>query len=409
MKVGHIVQQLSIMKKKWIDFNHTYQAFWENSLIISLCLAFILSDWMLGIFSFSDYLFGVLFIMMMLSNNFKIRPKQYKWIIIVLSILSFNILQNYIINDAFILKTGLAGFFKIATYTIVIIGLYNFFEYYKLEKKLIYSMNVTAVIVCLIGFYISIALYSEGYLPYEFFWYFTRTDAISYLFEGSENLYRLRSVFSEPSYLGYYLTVILGINLFNKQQIKINNYFILLLILTIILTFSYSSIAIMALTLVLQFFSVETFKNIKKRNFNYIYLLVVLVVIGVLFFITKDIIQVTLIDRTLDIINGKDSSASSRLLESWQYINKENLISGNGIGHTPDIWNVYAYFLSDLGIIAFLALILLSGYLVKKNYKLGILFIALNFQKGGYLAAPFYIFLLLIFLFAYKKRSDIRL
>ena len=138
-------------------------------------------------------------------------------------------------------------------------------------------------------------------------------------------------------------------------------------------------------------------------------MLVLIVILGVMFFVTKDIIQVTLIDRTLDIINGKDSSASSRILESWQYINKENLISGNGIGHTPDIWNVYAYFLSDLGLVAFIALVLLSGYLVKKNYKLGILFIALNFQKGGYLAAPIYIFLLLIFLFAYKKRGDIRL
>lgn len=397
------------MKKKWINFNYTYHHIWANILIITVCLAFMLSDWMLGIFSFSDYLFGVLFLMMVLSNNFKIRPKQYKWLMIVFGMIVFNILQNYFINDAFILKVGLAGLFKITTYTIVITSFYNFIDYYSLEKKLLNSMNIAAVLVCVIGFYISLALYTDGYLPYEFLWNYTRTDSISYLFEGSENLYRIRSIFSEPSYLGYYLTIILGINLFNKHHIKTNKYFILLLIITIILTFSYSSIGVMSLILILQFFSVETFRTIKNKKMNYVYVALTLTVLGILFFITKDIIQVTLIDRTLDIIAGKDSSASSRLLESWQYINKEHLISGNGIGHTPDIWNVYAYFLSDLGILAFIGLVLFSGYLVGKNYKLGILFVALNFQKGGYLAAPFYIFILLIYIFSYKKKSDIRL
>lgn len=402
------MQQIS-MKKKWMDFNYAFYKVWGNVFIMIMCLAFVLSDWMIGIFSFSDYLFGALFLMMVLSNNFKIRPKQYKWLIIVLTIIVFNILQNYFINDAFILKTGLAGLIKITTYTVVITSFYNFIDRHSLEEKLMKSMNITALIVCLIGFYISLALYTNGNLPYEFFWHFTRTDSISYLFEGSENLYRIRSVFSEPSYLGYYLTIILGVNLFNKQYIKTNILFLLLLILTIISTFSYSSIGIMMLILVLQFFSVETFKNMKHKKLDYFYIVLTLIALGSLIFITKDIIQVTLIDRTSDILAGKDSSASARLLESWQYINTNHLISGNGIGHTPDIWNVYAYFLSDLGLAAFLGLVLFSGYLVKINYKLGILFIALNFQKGGYLAAPFYILIVLIFIFAYKKKSDIRL
>lgn len=408
MRVGYIVQQFSI-KKKWMHFNHAYHQIWENILLILICLAFTLSDWMLGIFSFSDYLFGMLFLIMVLSNNFKIRSTQYKWLIISLGIVVFNILQNYFINDDFVLKAGIAGLFKITMYTVVITSFYNFIDDYNLEKKLLYSINIGTIIVCAIGFYISFALYTDGYLPYEFFWNFTRTDSISYLFEGSENLYRIRSIFSEPSYLGYYLLIILGINLFNKKQIKSNKYFLLLLIVTIILTFSYSSIGIMALILILQCVSGETVKIIKHKKINYIYIGLSLVVLAALFYATRDIIQVTIIDRTLDIIAGKDSSATSRILESWQYINKEHLIGGNGIGHTPDIWNVYAYFLSDLGIIAFSGLVIFSGYLVKINYKLGILFIALNFQKGGYLAAPFYILVLLIFVFACRKKSDTRL
>lgn len=392
------------MKEKWVNFNYTSYQIWGNIIIVTMCLAFILSDWMIGIFSFSDYLFGLLFLIMVSSNNFKIKPEQYKWVGIVLGIVLLNILQNYFINETFILKTGVAALFKITTYTIVITSFYNFIDHYSLEKKLMESLNITTVVVCVIGFYISLALYIDGYLPYEFFWHFTRTDSISYLFEGSDNLFRVRSVFSEPSYLGYYLTIILGINLFNKQSIKINVFFVLLLVVTIISTFSYSSIGIMMLILLLKFFSIETFKNMKHKKLNYFYIILTIIVFSGLFLFTKDIIQVTLIDRTSDILAGKDSSASSRLLESWQYINTDHLIGGNGIGHTPDIWNVYAYFLSDLGLIAFLGLVLFSGYLVKKNYKLGILFIALNFQKGGYLAAPFYILIVLIFIFAYKKK-----
>lgn len=391
------------LNNKWISFNQKYHKVWEFFLINIMCLAFILSDWMLGIFSFSDYLFVLIFLLLMFSNNFRIKTQQCRWIAVVFGITVVNVAQNMLLNDIFNAKAGVAGVCKITFYTIVITSFYNFIIKRKLERELLKKMNLFAVIVCAIGIYISVALYTIGELPYEFFWHFTRTDSVSYLFEGSNGLYRVRSIFSEPSYLGYYLTIILGINLFNQLPIKSNKYFILLITITIILTFSYSSIGIMLLIFVLQLFSKETFKEIKHKKINYLYVLLFLIVVSILLFITKDIIQVTLIERTRDILAGKDSSASARLLESWQYVNTANLIRGNGIGHTPDIWNIYAYLLSDLGTIAFIASILFSAYLVKINYKLGILFVALNFQKGGYLAAPFYILILLVFIFMRKK------
>lgn len=399
--------QVFSLKNKWLNYNHKYHQVWEFILINIMCLAFILSDWMLGIFSFSDYLFALILFMLLLSNNFKINPPQYKWVGVVLGVVFFNIFLNFVSNEEFNFKAGIAGMFKVTLYTIVIIGFYNFIMRNRLEEKLLKRMNLFAIFVCFIGFYISIALSTEGLIPYEFFWHFTRTDSISYLFEGSEDLYRLRSVFSEPSYLGYYLTIILGVNLFNKQYIKVNKIFLLLITISIILTFSYSSIGIMLLIFVLHFFSRETLINLKNSNINYFYVLMILIVLSVVLFTTKDIIQVTIIERTRDILAGKDSSASARLLESWQYVNTSNLIRGNGIGHTPDIWNIYAYFLSDLGIIAFIGSVIFSGYLIKKNYKLGIIFIALNFQKGGYLAAPFYILILLFIVFSHRRENKI--
>lgn len=403
-RVGFTVQVYSL-KNKWQNYVDQHQIIWENILIYVMCLAFILSDWMLGIFSLSDYLFGFAFFTLIISNNFKITSKQLKLIGIILGIIICNIAQNYIANEIFSLKAGIAGFCKITLYTLVISSFYNFIIRHELRKELQKKMNIFAVAVCLIGFYISIALYTDGNLPFEFFWYFTRTDSVSYLFEGSDGLYRLRSVFSEPSYLGYYLLIVLGINLFNKQYIKVNKLFVLLITISIILTFSYSSIGILVLILLLQVFSFETFSNIKNKKINYFYILLIILSLSILLFMTKDIIQVTIIERTKDILTGKDSSASARLFESWQYVDSNHLIRGNGIGHTPDIWNIYAYILSDLGVFAFIGSLIFSGYLIKINYKLGFLFIALNFQKGGYLSAPFYILILLFVLFSYKKKE----
>lgn len=391
------------LKQNWKKKIQSDSVLWETSIIILLCLAFVLSDWMLGIFSFSDYLFGALFIIMLFSNNFKIVAKQLKWIGLIVGIVLLNVILNVSFNDFFVLKTGVAGVIKSTFYIVTIIALYNFINRNNLQRKVLRSMNITAVVICLIGIYINIALYLDGILPYEFFWYFTRTDSISYLFEGTENLYRIRSLFSEPSYLGYYLLVILGINLFNNQQIKSNIVFIFVLIVTILFTFSYSSVAVLMILIILKLFNKKTYNLLASKKINYFYLGVLLIVFSVLIFIFQDIIQATIIDRTYDILAGKDSSAYARLLESWQYVNQDNILMGNGIGHTPDIWNVYAYLLSDLGLIAFIGMVMFSLYLIKKNYGLGILFVALNFQKGGYLSSSFYIFVLLLLIFSTAK------
>src|SRR5690606_11330037 len=103
------------------------------------------------------------------------------WAILLLVLLTSNILLNYLYNDAFILKTGLAALIKVAFYTIVIIGEYNYVKYWNLEAKLLNTIVIVAVFVCVIGIYITIALYSDV-LPYDFFWKFTRNDLASYTY-----------------------------------------------------------------------------------------------------------------------------------------------------------------------------------------------------------------------------------
>lgn len=386
-----MVSILDEFKRLNIKYQHTLSCI----ILTLISVSFTVTDWLIGIFTFSDYIFGITLLLLLVSGNFKFKRSQIGWAILLLVLLTSNILLNYLYNDAFILKTGLAALIKVAFYTIVIIGEYNYVKYWNLEAKLLNTIVIVAVFVCVIGIYITIALYSDV-LPYDFFWKFTRNDLASYTYGWNESLIRTRSIFAEPSYLGYYLNIILGMIYFNKQIIKIHKYVIYLILLTIVLTFSYSSIGVMLFILIIYFLHNKKYKDLKWDNRYYIVLVFVLLFL----YVFRDLINQTIIQRTISILNGTDTSALNRILSSWKYININNIFMGNGINHTPDIWNNYAYVLSDLGLITFIGSIIFSGYLLMKNLPLGLLFIVLNFQKGGYLSNSFWIFLLLILIYS---------
>lgn len=400
MKVGHQLEKNTLVNK-WVLFNENYKPVWIQLILITLGISATVTDWMVGIFSLSDFLFGFIGICLIISGNYKVKRNQIRWILLLLGVIAANIIVNYYSNDLFILKTGIAAFIKVTYYAFFIAGVFNFIKNNALETYLLKILNIVAVAICIIGIYITIALYLDGKLPYDFFWKLTRMDEKSYLYDGIENIFRTRSIFSEPSYLGYYLNIMLGMNYFNKEKIRINKYINLLITLTIILTFSYSAIAVM---LVVQFIHFIQIKAIKKMKINW-FVLICLVAVIILIVLAWDIIQVTIIDRTMAILSGTDYSTRGRLWESWQYVNREHFWMGNGIGHTPSIWNIYAYILSDLGLLAFILFCLFTIFILVTNFKLGVLFLLLNFQKGGYLSPEFWLFLLLLFIYIGERHN----
>lgn len=385
------MESTSLMNK-WKQVNEKHNKKWSIVILSLLSMAFAVTDWMFGIFTFAEFFLMFIGVCLVVSGNYQIQRKQIKWIALVASVIIVNIVLNELNNELFVLKIAVAGLIKISFYVMINIGLYNYVMKYTLEKKLLKIINLVAIVVCIIGIYITVALYSEGALPYDFFWKYTRTDFLSYNYNG---LFRTRSLFSEPSYLGYYLNIIIGMNLFNSQTIKISSWITLLLTITVILTFSYSSIAVLLLIYILYFFNLTNLKKFQWNKKTLVYAVILLITL----FLFKDVAYETLIQRSIDIINGKDFSAIFRVVRSWDYVNKEHIFMGNGIGHTPAIWNVYAYVLSDLGLIAFVLFVLFSIGLLIKNYKLGIIFIVLNFQKGGYLSSAFWIYLLILFVY----------
>lgn len=384
---------------KWLEFNKKNDHVWSSIILVLMALSFVVTDWMIGIFTLSDYIFVLIAMSLFVSGNYKIKKSQLLWILLTLGVIVANIVMNVYNNEFFILKTGLAALIRITYYIVVVVGVYNYIEEQKLEAKFLKILNIIAVVVCFVGIYITIALYSNGQLPYEFFWKFTRTDLLSYAFNENLDFIRTRSIFSEPAYLGYFLNIILAMNYFNKVNVKINKVFTILISLTLFLTFSYSAVGIMLMIQVLYLVNKINLKNFKWTKKIILSALLFVVVV----FFSWDLINETIIVRTADILSGKDGSAYFRIIRSWDYVNREHIFLGNGIGHTPNVWNIYAYILSDLGLIAFLLSCLFSFYTLHVNFKMGIVFIALNFQKGGYLNPAFSIFLLLLFIFISEK------
>lgn len=366
----------------------------ELILILFLSLSFILSDWLISVFTFSDFFIGASLLLLFFSKQLKIKRTDLKYFILIEGYLFFNILLNHYFNNDFEIKYGISNFIKIFYYQLYVVSMYNFILERRLKESVLKWLNVFAIFSIVIGVYISTVLIFNLDLPYEFIWRFTRTDASSYIYRGSENLVRMRSVFSEPAHIGYFLNLVLALNLFVSK--KLETYFYnIIIIFGIMITFSYASIGVMSIILLIK--SSMYLMKLKRESLD-IKMLIPAIVLLVSVYYFRGFLYETLIVRTSDIIQGEDGSFTYRIFYSWYYIN-DNIVLGNGLGHTPPIQNIYAYMISDLGVVAFVVSILFTMKLLLLNIGIGVTFIALNFQKGGYLSPAFSIVMLLILVF----------
>jgi len=369
--------------------------------MILFAIAFILSDWTYAGLTFADYILMFLFGAMFLIGQIRIGKNQFKLISIFVLLLMGSNIANYFLNEYYVsLPLQAVSTIRITFYIVMMFSLFNFIRNNKLEKRFLKINNIFAIMAIIIGIYISIAIIS-GELPYEKLWAFTRQDQLSYYFYGNSTIVRTRSLFSEPAHFGFYLNIILALNFFNKRNIKTNYFMVLFITFGTILTFSYSMIFVAGVLWCIHI--IQQFIR-GAIGWSKWYLL-----IGVLFLIFVylfwDVIDTAIIDRTKSILSGEDSSAFNRLIESWIYINPDRWWFGNGLGHSPPITNIYAYFLTDLGLFGFIPIVLFTIWLFTKNYSFGLLFILLNFSRGGYLAPHFWIMVTLILIYALNDKN----
>lgn len=393
-------RSLQEKSRLWFEKNQTV----IHSILLSLVgIAFLVSDWVISLFSF-----GELILIPLLPIFFLITLKMFKWqhgkwmAGVSILLISHLVLQQYF-NPEFLIRPAVAAFIKILFYSLFIVSFFNYIKKFKLQKQLLVILNIIGIISIVIGIYIYSAILSEQ-LPFEFLWTFTRVDVQSYFFRDTRYLVRMRSLFSEPAHFGFFLNTILGINLLQSTRIKIPMFLNGLWVVGILFTFSFSSIFIMLAIIVLYSLKL-LFTHKNNIKFNYLQGILITLIIVVIAYLSWDFIEVAILQRAQDIFAGEDNSAIERIIGTWQYVNKNSIWLGNGIGNTPIIWNNYAYFLSDGGLIALFISLIGTFYIMYKNFGLGLLFVLMNFQRGGYLSPTFSLLLVLIILYASRGKT----
>ena len=383
-------------KKKSVRLDIGYARSRIAIVYVLMLASFFLSDWKLPIggIAFSD-----LFVIMTLgitSIDIKyLKRKQVLFILGLISILSLNICANYLFNPVFELGSAWIYFGKFIIYSLTLCNLYNLTREYRMESVLFKFLSIGAIISVTFALLIYLIQTLHLSIPYEFLWKFTRSDVASYTFRGS-SIIRMRGLSSEPSYFGGQIILILTINYFNQFNFRFNPKVEFLILACGILSFSFSVVPVLILLKIFDFLNRYGLDFLRKYWF--VLLLILSIGVVIVFF---DQFYITFFDRIIMILNKGDTSASSRLVGSWQYV--KNIFIGNGVGKTPAIWNNFAYVLSDFGLIPFLVFLLGTLYIVKENFYFGIFFIMISFQKGGYLS--FYYWLIICFFLIFSKKN----
>lgn len=264
-----------------------------------------------------------------------------------------------------------------------------------------------AVVILLLGVYIATAVYlevnTEIELPYAFLLRFTRLDG--HLFRRDIPIVRMKSIFEEPAHLGYYLNSILSVNVFGTFRLDKGRMFNLFLIVGILMTMSYSAIVITMTILLIKL----VYKILKKDiafSVNYKVIFPALIIV-IIVFIFRDVLFTTFIRRTMELLDGTETSGYERLFDSWRYITRENLLLGVGFMHSQGyLWNNYAYAITEMGVIGLAIIGGFNLFLLKSNIGLGLVFLLLNFAKGGYLSSSYWFLILLILIYFKSSPGD---
>lgn len=387
--------------------NNTESSKYANSksdhlFLAIISIAFVLSDWMVGYFSFSEIILIPLILILILLKKSEVRINQMKWIAFPAIFVLTNSVLQYRFNSDFEFRVALFSLIKLLFYICTVIIIYNFLNKSKLKTPFLYWNNIIAMVACIVAVYIAIAIYLEGAIPWRFFVTFTRTGGN--VFRRDPLIVRAKSFFMEPAHLGFYLNSVLAINLLNKDKIKVPVIISAILALIITFTFSYTAIGVMIVTLIL--YLVQGYNN-GELNLNKKWVLIVGAIFLLFTIVFWESINITLIDRTIRLFQGNESSGYERLVLSWQYVNKGNFLIGNGMLHTPPIWNNFAYIQSDFGIIGSILMISLIFLFSIKNLYISIFFILMNFVKGGYLSPAYWFLILLVITYSTAlKRPD---
>lgn len=367
-----------------------YPTIFNTALIVLLVWVMILSDWSVLNVSFGDFLLVGIVLLLLSNVPIDFSKKQQQLFIISTSSIILITLLAYITGPADMnIKLLLFSNVKLMFYIGTVMMIYNYISSRGLKTKFVRINTYMSLLVIAIGIVIIYFILTDQLDILHKIWYFTRIDDRSYHL-GSSDIIRMRSLFAEPAHLGFYLNISLYFVL--KQRNKYWLVYTVLISIGIVLTLSYSMIMIGS-WLIMSTIA----KHVKLSQFKwdgrYLIVVAVMLLIALIF---GEFLYEAIYIRTLNILSGEDGSAIARLMGSWQQIDSGHLLFGVGAAHSTNITNMYAYALSDFGIIGLLGLLAGTGIIFTFGLREGVFFTLMNISKGGYLNPLFWLFILVI-------------
>lgn len=367
-----------------------YPTIFNTALIVLLVWVMILSDWSVLNVSFGDFLLVGIVLLLLSNVPIDFSKKQQQLFIISTSSIILITLLAYITGPADMnIKLLLFSNVKLMFYIGTVMMIYNYISSRGLKSKFVRINTYMSLLVIAIGIVIIYFILTDQLDILHKIWYFTRIDDRSYHL-GSSDIIRMRSLFAEPAHLGFYLNISLYFVL--KQRNKYWLVYAVLISIGIVLTLSYSMIMIGS-WLIMSTIA----KHVKLSQFKwdgrYLIVVAVMLLIALIF---GEFLYEAIYIRTLNILSGEDGSAIARLMGSWQQIDSGHLLFGVGAAHSINITNMYAYALSDFGIIGLLGLLAGTGIIFTFGLREGVFFTLMNISKGGYLNPLFWLFILVI-------------
>ena len=138
-------------------------------ILISIPLAFVLSDWMIDLFSFGEIIMVFTLIPLSIKSSSLLKKSDWQIFFIFELVLLFSVLSTILFNEEMIIKPMLAGVLKLTFFLTYVLMAARYIKEKNLEDKLISMFNGAAILTLLIGSYIFVILQFDLSLPFEFF------------------------------------------------------------------------------------------------------------------------------------------------------------------------------------------------------------------------------------------------
>ena len=388
----------------------------DKVLIFGLLMAAALSKWyVIPSISLGDILLalGLLtFIFFLLNEKYRVRIYSATLFLIACFCIWAMLGALFMVHTTklwFSTQEFLKSFVKLIFYSFSAVFVISYLS--NLPNKVIEEVLIDVVFLnAVVAIYIQVVMNFNLNLPYKFFWFDQPTSLISNAYYRTTGIAVARGIFPEASLLGIFLNMSLAyLYCFRKEKIKHESWKVIIIILAILLSLSFTAYGLLILNMLLFL--------IKRKNFKVTIICLLLgtmVITGVFVLGTNITIAKQLAKRTKNVVSIGDSSANARLIGSWEAAIaniKNSPFFGAGLGNFENsrrdingpwtyvvetakysCFNSVAYVLGALGIVGFLLFLILIGDLIVYNWIGGVMLFVSMFGHNDFLAPSVWIF-----------------